>query len=169
VEAPPLKRRSVRWSVNDRSVSEGALARSAVKELLVGAAQQFLRDQAAFPPFGAAMGRDGKLALVATHLHAQSGVTPRQHFDTLIQGFTAQRNSLRAFGICSEVNLPPSCPSESTGAIQLNIESSDGAAEVFLQPFAIDTSLRFLEGVSEPSVALVFRPRRRWWWPWPAN
>jgi hypothetical protein len=102
-------------------------------------------------------------------LHADPDATPHQHFDTLIQAFTIQRKELRAFGICSDVRPSSSCPPESTGAIQVNLESSDGVAEVCLQPFVVGDSLRLLARHQEASTRLVFRARRNWWWPWGAT
>ncbi len=149
--------------------TEGNISRAAVKDLLVGAAKEFLENDGSYPPFGASMNLEGELAIVGTYLHSQVGISPLDHVDTLLQGFVAQRGGLRAFGICSDVNPLSGGSSEATGAIQVNVESSDGVAEVFRQSFVIAESFCLLEGVSEESVPLVFLPRRKWWWPWSAT
>ena len=140
-----------------------------IQVFLLGAARDLLVAQGAFPPFGAVQHRDGHLALSATHLHSTTA-TPELHFSTLVDGLRAQRSELRALGICSDIRATAPCPAEATGAVQINLEASDGVTVEAVVPYSLvqPGNVFFFRAFVRPATPFVFTAKRRWWLPWGA-
>jgi len=137
-------------------------AREAIRTFLAEGAAGLLRKSGSFAPFAAVRDRHGQMSLVATYLHADDSTPAEQHFALLLQILGAERKRYDALGICSDVNSPADVP-DAHGAIQVNVESSDGVAEMFVQPYALDADLRLLAPRLETGEPLIYR---RWRWPW---
>jgi hypothetical protein len=153
--------------LNDTLNVPSALA--PISTLLLGAARDLLVAQGAFPPFGAVRHNDGRLALSATYLHSTTA-TPELHFRTLVDGLRAQRSALRAVGICSDIRATPPCPAEATGAVQLNIEASDGLTVEAVVPYSLvqPGNVVFFPAFIRPATPIIFTSKRRWWPLWGA-
>jgi hypothetical protein len=97
-------------------------------------AQKMLKKRGAFLPFGAAMGRDGKIKAHAAY-EDEEQVDCEILFDMLVQGFQMEAKELRATGICRDVRVAPAAELEEVDAIEAVVEHSDKVCVHIFVPY----------------------------------
>lgn len=106
-----------------------------VLEALLPFAHQLLDKHGEFFPFGAAMGRDGKVSMVA-------GDTGTKHppsdevLELIREAMRRDREKYVAVGLCYDVRVRTSADSPPTDAICVSLEHRDGMAVDVVEPYA---------------------------------
>lgn len=100
-------------------------------------ARELLGSHGEFVPFGAVMDGDGEIALVTTEGEDSDA---KLHVESLVTSFRsgAGEGRVRATAIFVNVEIQPDGDAESSDAIQVALEHSDGYCADVLIPYEID-------------------------------
>ena len=106
-----------------------------VLDALLPFAHQLLDKHGEFFPFGAAMGRDGKIGMVA-------GDTGTEHppsdevMELIREAMRRDRDKYVAVGLCYDVRVRTSAAAAPSDAICVSLEHRDGMAVDVVEPYA---------------------------------
>jgi hypothetical protein len=106
-----------------------------VLDALLPFAHQLLEKHGEFFPFGAAMGRDGKVSMVA-------GDTGTEHppsdevMELIREAMRRDRDKYVAVGLCYDVRVRTSADAPPTDAICVSLEHEGGMAVDVVEPYA---------------------------------
>ena len=106
-----------------------------ILDALLPFAHQLLDKHGEFFPFGAAMGRDGKISMVAGDTGTEH--PPSVEVTELIRAaMTRDRDKHVAVGLCYDVRFRTSAAAAPTDAICVSLEHRDGMAVDVFEPYA---------------------------------
>ncbi len=97
-------------------------------------AHQMLDKNGEFFPFGAAMGRDGKITMVAGDAVSEHPPS-EQVMETIRRGMRRKREECLAVGVCYDVSVRATADTQSTDAICVSLEHRDGMAVDVFEPY----------------------------------
>jgi hypothetical protein len=106
-------------------------------------AEQMLRQHGEFYPFGATIGRDGKISLIQADLgEAEDIPDSTELVHILYEGLRDQalRGEIRGGAVCMNVSIRPDGSDEETDAVRVSLDHAQHEPLDVFQPYAIERS-----------------------------
>lgn len=107
----------------------------ALLEATLPFAQQLLKEHGVFPPFGAALQADGRVAMVTGG--PDENAPTDDLLDTIEETLRhhALEGNIRAAAVCSNIRITPEEKDDTVDAIRISLEHEDGEALDLVMPY----------------------------------